>query len=186
MLKKIGLTLASLILAYNTFKLIAIFFNLPQSEFSLLAIIISASAFNLMITGVFAFLGFAYPTNKILPHAYYKIKNINSLHLIYKMLGVNYFKNFLLLTFYRKADNKKYFNGTKAGILLFDYNTKQSEFGHLLAFGSILIVSFILLFIGHNKVFLSIQPINIVLNLYPVLLQRKHRIQIQHILNSVE
>jgi hypothetical protein len=183
MLKKIGLTLASLLLAYNSVKFVALFFNLPQREFSLLAIVLAAVALNLMITGVFAFLGFAFPTSKILPSSYYKIRNPHTLNRIYNLLGVEYFKLFLLLTFYRKDDNKKYFNGTKSGIRLFDYHTKQSEFGHLMAFVVILFVAIIILFLGHSIAFMWTVVINMIFNLYPVILQRKHRVQIERILS---
>jgi hypothetical protein len=73
-----------------------------------------------------------------------------------KWIGVEYFRMLLLKTFYRNADNKKYFNGSKSGILLFDYNTKQSEFGHLIAFILIVLLSIILLLKGHEYVFIWI------------------------------
>lgn len=185
MFKKAGFTFLSFILAYNTYKLLVLFFNLSPFKFSLTAIIVSAIAFNLLATGAFAFLGFVYPTSKILPKTYYQIKNSARLKLIYKWLGVKYFKYFLLFTFYRKKDNKNYFNGYKSGISLLNYNTKQSEFGHLLAFISILILSLILLYEGHKSVFIWIQPINILVNLYPIILQRNHRIVIERLLKRV-
>lgn len=185
MLKKIILTAFSLILAYNTVKLTAVFFKLNPEDFSRFASIVSAFAFNLMITGSVAFLGFAYPTNKLLPDSYYQIKQPKTLNSIYKWLGVEYFRILLLKTFYRKDDNKKYFTGTKSGILLFDYNTKQSEFGHLIAFLLLILFSIILFFEGHKSVFVWILPINIVLNFYPIILQRKHRIIIQRMIKRM-
>lgn len=184
MLKKIIFPILSLILAYNTIKLGAIFFKLNPEEFSRLAIIVSAVAFNLMITGTVAFLGFVFPTSKLLPNSYYHIKRPKTLNLIYKWLGVEYFRMLLLKTFYRSDDNKKYFNGTKSGILLFDFNTKQSEFGHLVAFLAIILFSIILLLRGHEQVFIWIQPINIILNFYPIILQRKHRIIVERLIRK--
>lgn len=185
MLKKIIFTALSLILAYNTVKLTTVFFKLNPEEFSRLAIIVSALAFNLMITGSVAFLGFVYPTSKLLPNSYYQIKRPKTLKSIYKWLGVEYFRMLLLKTFYRNDDNKKYFNGTKSGILLFNYNTKQSEFGHLIAFILILLFSIILLVEGHERVFIWIQPVNIVLNFYPIILQRKHRIIVERMIKRI-
>lgn len=182
MVKKIGLTFASLFLVYNTYKLILIFFQLSPQAFSLFAIILLAAALNLMITGIVAFLGFAYPTNKLLPESYYEIKHPKLLQKTYDLLGIRYFRHFLLLTFYRKADNKKYFNGSKKGIQQFSYNTKQSEFGHLIAFLLIIGVSLIILYLGHLQTFLWMQPINIVFNLYPTILQRHHRIRIDRLI----
>ncbi len=96
-------------------------------------------------------------------------------------MGVKIFHFFLLKTFYRRTNNKKYFNGTKAGIYEFEYNTRQSEFGHLIAFILIELLSTILFFSGHSLIFLWIQPINILLNFYPIILQRTHRIKTEKI-----
>lgn len=181
-LKKIVFTILSLILAYNSYKLLLIFFELEEGKFSVFAIIIAALAFSLLITGFVAFLGFVYPTSKLLPNTYFKIRHPKTLKTIYKWMGVEFFRFLLLKTFYREADNKKYFNGTKAGILLFDYNTKQSEFGHLIALLLVFVVSVILLIQGHRTVFFWIQPFNIILNFYPIILQRKHRIAVQRLM----
>ncbi len=172
-------------LAYNTYKLTITFFEVAPEKFSLLAISVSAIAFTFLITGVLAFLGFVYPTNKILPKKYYQIENPKTLHIWYTWLGVAYFRWFLLKTFYRKKENKKYFNGTKSGILLFNYHTKQSEFGHLMAFILVFALSLVLLFKGHTYVFMWMQPLNVILNFYPILLQRKHRIPIQRLLKKM-
>ena len=185
MLKKIFFTILSLILSYNTYKLVTVFSKLRPEEFSLLAIIMSAIAFNLMITGALAFLGFIYPTSKLLPNSYYQIKRPKMLNTLYRWIGVEYFRMLLLITFYRNADNKKYFNGSKSGILLFDYNTKQSEFGHLIAFILMVLLSIILLLKGHEYVFIWMQPLNILLNFYPIILQRKHRIIIEPLIKRI-
>jgi len=184
--KKVLFTVLSGVLAYNTFKLTAIFLVLPQEEFSTLAIVISALAFIFLITGVAAFLGFVYPTSRILPSDYYRIKNPKKLSFWYRYLGVKYFKTFLLYTFYRRKENLKYFDGTKSGIFLFEFNTRQSEFGHLAAFVLGFFISLLLLFEGHEKVFILMQPVNIFLNLYPILLQRKHRIVLERLISRTE
>ena len=124
-----------------------------QKTFSLLAIIVSAIALNFLITGAVAFLGFVYPTSRFLSNSYYKIKNLETLNLFYKWLGVDFFRLFLLKTFYRKKDNQRYFNGRKSGVLLFDYNTRQSEFGHLIALILVFALSLVLLLEGHKYVF---------------------------------
>jgi hypothetical protein len=185
MAKKILFTTLSLILAYNTYKLAIIFFKLSPEEFSLLAIIVLAVSFNILITGVVAFLGFAYPTRKILSNNYYQIKRPEKINLFYKWMGGKYFKSFLIKTFYREKDNKKYFNGTKSGVLLLDYNTKQSEFGHLIALILVFSLSMVLLFEGHKLIFFWMQPVNILLNFYPIILQRKHRIIVERLINRI-
>lgn len=183
--KKILFTALSLILTYNSYKLTIVFLKLSPEKFSTLAIVVSAIAFTFLLTGAVAFLGFVYPTSKILPENYFRIKNPKALNALYTALGVKFFKLFLLSTFYRQKKNQEYFNGTKSGILLFDYNTRQSEFGHLAAFILVLLLSIVLLFDGHLYVFLLILPMNIILNFYPIILQRKHRIVIQRLLQKI-
>ncbi|MGJ8593403.1 MAG: hypothetical protein ACSHXF_12700 [Aquaticitalea sp.] len=185
MFKKILFTFISIVLAYNAYKLVFYFFIRTPDEFSTVGTIFSAIAFNLFITGTVAFLGFVYPTSKLIPNSYYQIKQPKKLNTWYKSLGVEYFRFFLLKTFYRNDNNKKYFNGSKSGIIAFDYNTKQSEFGHLIAFCMICLVSIILLLKGHINTFIWIQPINILFNFYPIILQRKHRIIVERLINRI-
>jgi len=184
--KKILFTALSIFLTYQAYKLTTAFFELPPERFSGLAKIVSAIAFPLLITGAVAFLGFVYPTGRLLPDSYYQIKNPKKLDVWYKWLGVEFFRFFLLKTFYRKKDNKKYFNGTKSGVVLFDYNTKQSEFGHLIAFIFVFVLSLALLFEGHVVVSIWMQPLNIILNFYPIILQRKHRIIVERLIKRME
>jgi len=63
----------------------------------------------------------------------------------------------------------------------FSTQTKQAEFGHLAAFVSILLVSIVLLYYKYVMIFIMSNIINILANLYPILLQRSHRIQIQRL-----
>ena len=182
MLKKIIFPLISVFLVYNSIKLINLLFDFSPNDFSLFAIIAISFALNLFITGVFAFVGFAYPTNRLLPNTYYHIKNPKTLTSIYNLLGVKYFKMMLLGAFWGKEKNrKKYFNGTKSGIQQFDFQTRQSEFGHLGAFVAVLIVAFVLLFKGFVFIFIITTIINIISNYYPIILQRMHRLQIERI-----
>lgn len=81
----------------------------------------------------------------------------------------------------KKKIEKKYFNGTKSGIQQFDFQTRQSEFGHLGAFVAVLIVAFVLLFKGFVFIFIITTIINIISNYYPIILQRMHRLQIERI-----
>ncbi|SDB50440.1 hypothetical protein SAMN03097699_1762 [Flavobacteriaceae bacterium MAR_2010_188] len=178
-LKKIFFPLFSVFLAYRTWILMEKLGNSLPSHYSVGQSIILAFILTLVITGIFAFIGFAYPTNKLLPHSYYKIKNPIVLNTAYKWLGLRYFKYLLLLTFWGKKDNrKKYFNGTKQGLKNFIFQTKQSEFGHLAAFILILICSLILLYQRHYFIVFFMTLFNITGNIYPVLLQRFHRLRV--------
>lgn len=147
--------------------------------------ILVAFLLTLFITGVFAFMGFAYPTNKLLPESYYKINNPKRLQNYYKHLGLDYFKTILLVVFWGKKKNrKKYFNGTKKGLNNFIYQTRQSEFGHLGAFVLILVCSIILICHQLYLIVLTMTLLNIIGNLYPIILQRYHRIRIGKLMTT--
>ena len=115
MTKKLLLSLASIFLTYRSVELLKFLDNTIPGQFNWMGKIAFSFALNLFITGIFAFLGFAFLTSKILPNSYYKVKNSENLILIYKILGVEYFKLLLLKFFWGKEKNrKKYFNGTKS------------------------------------------------------------------------
>ena len=183
-LKRIIFPILSLFLFYRTIELISYLNSNSSNEFSILEIVTISFLLTLFITGIFAFIGFAYPTNRILPESYYKIKNPKLVEYLYKILGLKYFRVILLITFWGKKKNrKKYFNGTKKGLINFIYQTKQSEFGHLGAFFLILICSIILLFNRLYFIVLIMTLLNIIGNVYPIILQRFHRIRIEKITN---
>ncbi len=155
------------------------------NEYTNIDILILSSLLGIFITGIFAFIGFAYPSSNILPDQYYKIKNPKVLNYTSKVLGIKYFQLLLLLFFWGwKKNRKKYFNGTKKGLANFIYQTRQSEFGHLGAFIVILIASFILLAYGYLLLVIPLTLINIFGNAYPVILQRMHRMRIEKITES--
>lgn len=182
MIKKLLLSLASIFLTYRSLELLKFLEKTNLFQFNWMGKIAYSYALNLFITGIFALLGFAFLTSKILPNSYYKIKNSENLTLIYNILGVEYFKLLLLKFFWGKERNrKKYFNGTKTGITNFDMQTRQSEFGHLVAFIAIEIISFYILIKGHIAIFFITTLINVIGNFYPIILQRNHRIQIERL-----
>ena len=174
--KRIVFPFISLFLGYRTFELLNdVLRTTPQSysqgESFLIALLIA-----LFITGVYAMIGFAYPTHQILPGSYFRVHNPKRLKQIGKQLGLELFKKFLLAIFWGKEKNrKKYFNGTKSGFDNFIYQTKQSEIGHLLAFFSLIAVSIFLLINDYYLIACYSIIINILGNLYPVILQRMHR-----------
>ncbi|AKP51158.1 glycosyl-4,4'-diaponeurosporenoate acyltransferase CrtO family protein [Cyclobacterium amurskyense] len=140
---------------------------------------------NLCVTGIFAFPGFVFPTSKLLPDNYYTIKNSSKLMRLYSILGVKYFQKLLLLFFWgKKANRKKFFDGTKNGLERFSYQSKQSEFGHLGPLFVILLVAILMAFSSYYLLVFFIVVINIIGNLYPVILQRYHRIRIGKILST--
>ena len=184
LVKKIIFPLCSAFLLYRSVELINTLISAKPEFYNLVEVLLIAFLLNLFITGVFAFLGFAYTTYYLLPKSYYKINNPNKLKKYYNLFGVKYFKTFLLVVFWgKKGNRKKYFDGTKNGFDNFIFQTKQSEFGH---FGSFIVLSLVsILLIGSNHYLIAglAVIINIIGNLYPVILQRFHRMRIEKILS---
>ena len=140
---------------------------------------------NLFITGGFAFAGFALPTERLLADSYYKIKKPSKLKSIYHFFRVDFFRKFLLATFWKnKAQRKKYFNGRADGIKNLETQSKKSEFGHLIPFLLISAVSVYFIFIGYVELGLLTFFINWIGNWYPIILQRHHRMRISRLLRS--
>jgi len=182
MVKKIFLTLGSIFLFYKTYELIYWLINFTPNRFNVMGSLALSLVLNLFITGIFAFVGFAFLTSKMLPSSYYLVKQTKAILFLHKILGLTYFKSFLLKMYWGKESNRKrYFNGKAAGLKDFSTQTKQAEFGHLAAFVSILLVSIVLLYYKYVMIFIMSNIINILANLYPILLQRSHRIQIQRL-----
>lgn len=179
-MKKILFIALSIFLSYQTYYLlqdINAFHSISYITTFLLAWI-----FNLYITGIFAFLGFALPTQQLLPNAYYRVAKPKRLQWIYSTFKVAYFRLFLLATFWRnKKQQKKYFNGKYKGLAYFILQTKKSEFGHLIPF--ILISCLCLYFLIKGLFLLSFLTfvVNCLGNWYPIILQRHHRMRIQKI-----
>ncbi|WP_226391017.1 hypothetical protein [Penaeicola halotolerans] len=178
--KKVFFPLISLFLAYRSYELVKVILKLSPEEVSIVGAASLSFMLTLFVTGIFAFVGFAYPTHRVLPASYYVVSKPESLMALYRLLGVSYFRKFLLITFWGKPKNrKKYFDGSKAGLANFDYQTKQSEFGHLAAFVCLSLLSIPLIQAEHWTLLLFITVINVLANFYPIVLQRVHRIQIQ-------
>lgn len=183
MIKKILFVLFAAFLASRTIELLQLSSGIRPEKLSLGGSFAFAFMLNLFVTGISAFPGFVFPTSRLLPPAYYRVRNPQIIYKAYQLLGVHYFRKALLLGFWGKAQNRKrFFNGTKAGIWQFDYQTRQSEFGHLAALVFIFVLSFVVLAQGHVQTFALVHLINFIGNFYPVVLQRKHRAAIQRLL----
>jgi len=177
MLKKILYMLATLYLVIQSVRLIAGFPVIKVS--SVIGIIILAFIINLYITGVFAFLSFSFGVEKTLPNSYYKIKSPRFLAMLFRYLGGEYFRIFLLNTFWAiKKQRNKYFDGTRTGIKNFIIQSKKSEWGHLIPFVIICFASAYLFFLNMNALAVVTMFINIIGNFYPIILQRHHRIRL--------
>lgn len=134
------------------------------------------------ITGIFAFAGFALPTSRLLPDSYYRIDRPEVLKTMYRALGAHWFRRLLMASFWGFVRNRaQYFDGTRGDLDRFDHNTRQSEFGHLAAFLVVLITTADLALAGAMMLSFTVCAANTFGNLYPVILQRYHRLRIQRI-----
>ncbi len=178
MIKKILLSIATLFLIWQSYDILS---NIDQWEINSLGLMIFiAWIINLFITGIFAFSGFAFPTQKLLPKSYYKIHDPKNLKKIYKALGVHLFRQMLLATLWKsKKQRGKYFNGKKNGIANLEEQSMKSEFGHLIPFIILCFVSLYLIVVGAIELGVFCFLINLTGNLYPIILQRHHRMRIQ-------
>jgi len=184
MLKKILLPLAAVFLAFRSYEILRSLWILDPSEMIPWIKVLLAILLNLFITGVFAFIGFAYKTSLLLPEGYYRVRNKNLTSKLSRILKIEYFRKFLLVLFWGKKKNRqKYFDGTKTGLENFDFQTRQSEFGHLAALIFIQLSVIPILIQGHYLIAFLTTSINFLSNYYPILLQRSHRIQIERIRN---
>lgn len=178
MTKKILLSIGILFLVWQSYKLL---WEIDEVEIhSWVLLIFVAWVINMFITGIFAFSVFAFPAEKLLPKAYYKIQQPGTLKQFYQTLKVNLFRQILLATLWKsQKQRQKYFNGKKTGIFDLVEQSMKSEFGHILPFIILTLVSIYLLIIGQVSLGIVTFLINVIGNLYPVILQRHHRMRIQ-------
>ena len=183
-IKKGLFPLFAVFLLFRSFELVKQVLN-SQNAYSFSEEVLITLLLIVFITGVFALPGFAYPTSRLIPEKYYKIKNPNRLKIVYHVLGVKYFRIFLMVFFWGLKKNRlKYFNGKRSGIQNLVYQSNQSEFGHLMAFVSIFLVGVLLIFYSQFQIFLLLFILNIFVNLYPIILQRHHRMRVQKLTQS--
>jgi hypothetical protein len=151
--------------------------QLGQLETFLLALFL-----NLCITGIFAFPGFVFPTSSLLGDWYYAIRRPDVLERLYTVLGVAYFRSLLMFFFWGIHRNrKKYFDGTRSGLDNLTFQARQSEFGHLVSFLFVVAACAILAWRGHWAVAAWGTMVNVIGNLYPVILQRHHRSRVDRL-----
>lgn len=180
-IKKIFLSSISIFLIWQSYELISKLHEVVIHSWAI--IILVAWTINMFVTGIFAFSGFAFPTQKLLPPGYYEIRHPARLKQVFQWLGVEWFRRALLHTLWKSEKQRKgFFDGKKTSISMLEEQSTKSEFGHTIPFVIICLLSIYLLALGLNKLGLCTLLINIIGNLYPVILQRHHRMRIQAIM----
>jgi len=97
---------------------------------------------------------------------------------VYKLLGVELYRRLLIKSPFRKLNQRVYLRGRKEYVTIFHEETKRSETSHLIG----LLIG--LVFTGYfcyvnNKTQANLSIFfNLVMNVYPILLQRYNRIKI--------
>ena len=175
--KKILFILLTLFLIQQSYNLLSKVDELGNTPWLLL--IFFAWFLNMCVTGVFAFSGFAFPTQKLLPDSYYKIKNSGKLKKWFRRLKGEWFRKFLLATVWRDPKQRaKHFDGTASAIPNLILQSKKSEFGHLLPFIILTIASIYMIVKGLYAFSIMTFLWNFIGNFYPILLQRHHRMRV--------
>ncbi len=139
---------------------------------------------NLFITGIFL-VGYALPLNKLFPDSYYKSVESQWFAVICNLLQIKLFRKVMRLTFWNPRNSKKhFFSGTRNGLAQFESNTRISESSHTLAFICCLAVSFYLGFVGNARLAIIAMLVNVIVNFYPAVLQRYHRLRLQTMIHK--
>jgi hypothetical protein len=178
--KKILLTFASVFLAWQSVGLVL---SIVGVQFrSWWTLIFTAWVINMFVTGIFAFLVFAHPAQRLLPKGYYRVRDPAAMKRIIRRFRVDLFRRFLLATFWRgRGQRERYFNGQRSGLDRLEEQSMKSEFGHAIPFVLLSLVGVYLFVEGMPGLSLGVVLINVVGNLYPVLLQRDHRMRIDRL-----
>ena len=178
--KKVLLSLSSAFLLYQTARLTPHLPLVADAGWPLTLFV--GWLYALCVTGIFAFAGFAYPTQRLLPAGYYRVRKPAELRKWYRWLGGEWFRRALLATLWRgKEQSGRYFNGRRDDLRYLREQTKKSEFGHLLPGVILTGVAAWLLLRGAEGLAVVLQAVNVVGNGYPILLQRYHRQRLDRI-----
>jgi hypothetical protein len=115
---------------------------------------------------------------------YYSSKKWEAEGMIYKWFGVNEFRKILVWVGWEKLNKasnpvKKNLDALKQ----LEYRTRQSEFGHLTIFFIVLIFNIVVVFKYGIRQSLWLFFLNIVLNVYPIGVQRYNRPRLRNIIN---
>jgi hypothetical protein len=132
-------------------------------------------------------LGVLYITETFKPRlisTYYNSKKWEAEGEIYKWFGVDVFRKILVWVGWEKLNKSS--NPVKKNLdtlKQLEYRTRQSEFGHLIIFFVVLIFNFVVAFRYGIIQSLWLFFLNIVLNVYPIVVQRYNRPRLQNIIN---
>jgi hypothetical protein len=147
-------------------------FSLEVNNSFQIILINFVQTWDLMLVGFLFFQAFKYVR---MPRKFYEKKNYESKN-YFNYLGVNFFRLVLINSFFRHLNKRVYLKGRpKEYIFTYIEETKQSETSHIIS--GIFPLSLQLLYLKYGLIehFIWLTIFNILLNLYPFLLQRMNR-----------
>lgn len=147
-------------------------FSLEVNNSFQIILINFVQTWDLMLVGFLFFQAFKYVR---MPRKFYEKKNYESKN-YFNYLGVNFFRLVLINSFFRHLNKRVYLKGRpKEYIFTYIEETKQSETSHIIS--GIFPLSLQLLYLKYGLIehFMWLTIFNILLNLYPFLLQRMNR-----------
>lgn len=122
-----------------------------------------------------------------LTSSYYTSKAWERKGRCYEYFGIHLFRKSLVLIGWEKLNKKTNPIEKNAKALQHNlFNTKKAEFGHLIIFLIVLVVSVIVIVTSGLRSAMWLIALNILFNLYPVLLQRYNRPRIERALQLIQ
>ncbi len=147
-------------------------YSLEVNNSATIALINFSQTWNLMLVGFLFFQAFKYVR---MPSKFYEKKKYET-EKYFKFLGVYIFRLILINSFFRHLNSRVYLKGRpKEYLLTFIEETKQSETSHIISGIFPLLIQLLYLKYGLLEHFIWLTIFNILLNLYPFLLQRMNR-----------
>ncbi|MBV6429883.1 MAG: hypothetical protein KIPDCIKN_04481 [Haliscomenobacter sp.] len=163
--------------------ILILYLNNSANRF-LIGIINDSLWINCLTVIYFLFLHYTLKTS-LLPDKYYEIHEFEKSGTLYRLIGVKVFKIILtkspLPTFTAKLNIKEY---SFEGIKILEKKMRVAEKVHMESFLTTFIVMLLFGFIRDYRFFYFMAIFNIVINFYPVLVQRYNRTRIYKIQNS--
>ncbi|MEM1415383.1 MAG: hypothetical protein AAGH15_10795 [Myxococcota bacterium] len=135
------------------------------------------------ITGGVGFGTYVAPVHRLVPDAYYAVRDRQRMERLATWTGLRGFRAALLRVFWGRAGPKeRFFDGSRRGLEALDDRTRLAELGHLASAVLVALATGWLAWRGYGAMAGSATLTNVFLNGYPILLQRWHRARLTPLL----
>lgn len=184
--KKILFPLLSLFLIYDAQRWFFALLSSDPQQLSVGSSLFYAFMLNIDLLGIVAIPGFVYPLYRSAGVVFYRTPEFlkEDIVSLYKLLRVEYFRRVISFLFWKRGANRRsFFDGTKSGLHGMILSSQRAEFGHWFGLVVVELISINLFLQNYFITCLFATLFNTVLNLYPIILQRYHRIRVEKLLN---